>query len=307
MIEASGQSSTPIIGTRSPWMRIGLGSVLGILTVGVQTLVMHDAPIHFAPSLAAIALATLYMGYWAGLATLTTSAIAINYALLLPRWTWAASSTDLLATAVYVAIAALVAASVGPLHRRLFNLELDLERAKHAAGEETQLRRKAENEFHGRLEEMQAQCSKVFDLAQSAASIKRYADAVTRRLAVVNAAIAEIPVPVALLEDENGIPVIHAVSRSLIDLGNGAAIDNPALLEALGSIVKATGLPFEVEKHPLILAVHGTVVYGERIGWLFAGGQLREANLFAASVAQGRMLAFAIVPSPEPCVTPIVN
>ena len=282
-----------------PWLSSALGCALSLSTVGVQAFVLGDAPIHFAPSLAAVTLATLYLSYWSGLTALVTSAIAINYVVLHPHWAWTFSTGAAFATISFLLVGFIVIAELGPLHRRLSSLEDSLTAARKAIASETQLRRATETESQARINDMQSQCENVLALAQSAASAKRFADSMAKRLAVMNAAIAEFPVPVALLHDEQGLPVIHAVSRSMIDLGQNPVNRSRAFLEAIGSIVKVDGDAFEDGQHPLIRATKGTVVYGERVGWLSAAGQLCDARLFAASVAHGQMLAVALVPAAE--------
>jgi hypothetical protein len=153
----------PNASIRLPWMRIGSGCLFGILTVAGQTLFFSEAPIHFTPSLVAVAMATLYWGHKAGVTILVTSAVLINYALLHPRWARSSSIEALNATAVNLVVAVVLVVAVGPLHQRLSRLERSLESAQGEAATEAQLRKNADDEFHARLSEMQRKCEKVLD------------------------------------------------------------------------------------------------------------------------------------------------
>lgn len=294
-------AATPVIGSTLPIVRIGIGVLAAILIVGLQSVAVSDAPIRFAPSLMVVALGTWYWGYLVGAATLTTSAVSVNYALLHPRWLWSATPEAMTATAIYLAIGIGIFVGVGTLRNRMRNVESDLANAKLVSETEIQLRRNAEDELHCRLAEMEQKCAKVLDLAQSSATNERYAANMEFRIQQLNDAFTEFPVPMALLDMDHGMPEfrsLRAVNRSLKELANISEAHNAQPIDALGSIVTTTGSAYPSNEHPLVLAARGAPVCEARIGWVSSDGQLRKASLYAARVAQGRVLAMAVVPMP---------
>jgi hypothetical protein len=279
---------------------VGAACLLGVLTVVAQSVFFGNAPIHFAPSLVALALVTLYLGYRAGVVSLVTTALLVNYPLLHPRWAWSSSNEALGATVVYLAVAAILVAAIGPFHSRLARLEESLDGACRATELETRLRIEAAQDFQTRLREMQKRCEKVLDLAQSTASISRYADSVVKRPSVVNAALIESPGPAGMDDEKNGIPTISAIHRQLIDLGANWSVPLSPLQQAMDEITDSDGSAFPQNQHPLMQAAKSSIVFGQRVYWASAPSvQPCEVSLFATAVADGRMLAVAISDSPH--------
>jgi hypothetical protein len=299
MTAAREFAATRLIGSALPMVRIGIGGLSAILIVGLQSIAVSDAPIRFAPSLMVVALGTWYWGYLVGAVMLTTSAVSVNYALLHPRWLWSATPEAITATAIYFAIGIGVFVGVGKLRSRMRKVEGALANARLASETDLQLRRSAENAFRCRLAEMESKCAKVLNLAQSSATNERYATTLESRIAQLHAALTEFPIPMALLDIEDGTSLdrsVRVASRSLVELGNISEDHRPRKLETLSSIVTATGGAYTSDQHPILLAARGVPVDGENVSWVSPDGQLRKAHLFAARVAQGRMLAIAVVP-----------
>ncbi len=294
-------AATTVIGSALPIVRIGVGALAAILIVGLQSVAVSDAPIRFAPSLMVVALGTWYWGYLVGAATLTTSAVSVNHALLHPRWLWSATPEAMTATAIYFAIGIGILWGVGTVRSRMQKVEGALANAKLASETEVQLRRSGENELHCRLAEMERKCAKVLGLAQASAANERYAANVESRIQQLNDAFTEFPLPMALLDLDHGMPELRslrAVNRSLKELANISGVHSAPPIDALGSIVTTAGHPYPSSEHPLLLAARGAPVCEARIGWVSSDGQLQKASLYAARVAQGRMLAMAVVPMP---------
>jgi len=80
-------------------LRVAAGVAVALLVVGVQVWAFGEAPIRFAPSLFIVALGTWFWGYHVGIASLLTSAVLVNLALLHPRGTWSTHPHALTATA----------------------------------------------------------------------------------------------------------------------------------------------------------------------------------------------------------------
>jgi hypothetical protein len=284
-------------------LRIVAGVAVAMLVVGVQALAFGEAPIRFAPSLLVVALGTWYWGYQLGISSLLTSAVLINLALLHPRGTWSTHPHALTATALHLMIGLVMLVSIETLRARLSKLERALAHAHRASESEVQTLRHREGEFGQKLAELHRQCAKVLDLAQASATNERRAANMTRQLEQLSGAIEEIPFPMALFELEPEmleIGSLRAASRSFLGWAQATGLRRAPEVEAFNRIVMPTGHAYPLGEHPIVNALRGIAAFGLPIGWRSSNGLVSAADLYAIAIAQGRMLALAVIPRLEP-------
>lgn len=284
-------------------LRVAAGVVVSMLVIGVQAWAFGEAPIRFAPSLFIVALGTWFWGYSVGIASLLTSAVLVNLALLHPRGTWSTHPHALTATALHLIIGLIILVSIETLRARLSKLERALAHAHRASESEVQLLRNREGEFSQKVAELHRQCAKVLDLAQASATNERRAANMARQLEQLSVAIEEIPFPMALFElepEKLEIGALRAASRSFLGWAYATGLHRAPEVEAFNRIVMPTGYAYPLDEHPIVKALRGLAAFGLPIGWRSSNGLVAAADLYATTIAEGRMLALAVIPRLEP-------
>jgi hypothetical protein len=165
------------------------------------------------------------------------------------------------------------------------------------------LLRHKEGAFSQQVAELHRQCTKVLDLAQASATDERRAANMARQLEQLSVAIEEIPFPMALFELEpemSDCGSLRAASRSFLGWAHATDLRRAPEVEAFNRIVMPTGHAYPLDEHPIVKSLRGLAAFGLPIGWLSPNGLVAAADLYATTIAQGRMLALAVIPRLEP-------
>lgn len=204
----------------------------------------------------------------------------------------------MLATVTFGLLAILIVAVISMVRTSFKQLKLKLDSSIQAAERETERRNRLEAENMERLAAIESELENSRGYADSYQRAKRYAHSVSLHRAELQTAIEEYPVPMALVAKEDRIPVFRVASRALFEFMGTDLVREPAMLRAFDLIVSSDAVPFSPMNHPLLRALRGEAIKGERVGWQCAD-RIRLAQLFAKPVAHKSMLGFALVPLPE--------
>jgi len=281
------------------------GFSLALVFVTMQYALARDIPMPFAPILALVIGAAWYGGLVVGGTMAMTAAVAVNFLLLQPNRGWSTGNHELFATVTFGVIAILIVTMICKVRASFSQLKLKLDSSIRATERESVRCRRVESENLERLTAIENELNHSRGYADSYQRVKRYAHSVTVHIAELHAAIEEFPVPMALVVQEDGLPVFRVASRALFQFMGSGLDSAPAVLQAFDLIVRSDALPFSPVNHPLLRALQGEPIEGDTIGWLCAD-RIRPARLFAKPVAGKSMLGFAIVPTPEK-LSPHVN
>jgi len=190
-------------------------------------------------------------------------------------------------------LATITIASLGRLLRRLKSRLIQTELDAQA---ETDRRRSVETVYTARLSALEKDMEGLRGSVMSGERAKRYAHIVEQRLGELQAAIAEFPMPIAIVREEDDLCIIETASTSLFSLSGCDSAAQPPFLEALGTLLTTDCSPVTRSNHPVVRASKGEVIQGELALWR-ASGRTQVVRLYAKSVMPDGLTALAIVPS----------
>lgn len=297
-ITSPARQLTNIRASASLLARVVTGLSLGLCCVVIQYALARDIPMPFAPVLALVIGAAWYGGLVVGGTMAMTATCVVNFLLLQPKRGWSTGNHELLATVTFGVIAVLIVTMISKVRASVRQLKLKLDGSIQAAQRESVRCRRVESENLERLTAIENELNHSRGYVDSYQRAKRYAHSVSTHMAELQTAIEEFPVPMALVVQEDGLPVFRAASRALFQFMGSGPGSSPAVLQAFDLIVRSDALPFSPVNHPLLRALQGEPIEGDPIGWVCAD-RIRPARLFAKPVAGKSMLGFAIVPIPE--------
>ncbi len=281
-----------------PSVRAAFGICCAAPLIVVQLLLAAELPLRYAPSLAAVLLSAWCGGRLAGMATACAAALGIDYLLLAPSFHWSADAPAVVSSVVFVMLAAGVVVGVVTVRRRLDATFTAHQTLDDLARSQAERMTALESEYRSQLSALEGASERAQAHAVSYERIERYVERIELRLAELQAAITEFPVPVALLAEEDGTPVVRASSSALYRLGSADEAAAERAWASAGTLVTVHGDPFGPSEHPLARAARGESVVNEPAGWMTQNG-FQRVHLYAKSIVGRRLLAIAVLPISE--------
>jgi hypothetical protein len=273
-------------------LKVTLSVAFAVSVVVVQFFLTRDFPIHFAPALLVTCFASWYFGAVGGIFAEATAALAVNYLLLGERAAWSFRRADALATLSFLMLASVALSVIASIRSTLSRMDAELRHAKLAADAESRHRKSAEEEFSERLKLFDSEIAGLRKYVDSYESSKRFARVAQTRLAELRTAIEQFPLPIALIAEEDGMPVIRLASTSFFELASYPR--SMAVFDAFENVVSTNLQPFEGDLHPLFRALKGETVSGELVV-LRGQSESRRVQLYIKPVVDGRFLAVAFL------------
>ncbi len=264
----------------------------------LQTLLGAGAPIRFAPSLVLVLLAAWWWGLGAGLAATLTASYFINFLFLEPQYTWSHGQQELTATGIFALLGVGTSFAVNTVRKRFDHLHVEHHEARRVSQEQESRLVTLEADFQSRLTLLRKDFETARGHANAYERIQRYVSVVESRLAELQAAFDEFPVPLALIAHQEGLPELRAASVALYEFGNSTPGQEKSVRALLGAILTERCEAFAHDRHPFSRALKGETVKGELVVWL-KDGQMQAVQLYAKPVAGSRMLAIALLPLPQ--------
>lgn len=267
------------------------------LIVLAQNLIARDFPIHFAPSLLVVSFVGWFFGSSFGALATASAALSVNFFLLKPRYSWSVSATEVLATCSFVVLAVFGLIAIASLRGVLERLERALRDAGKIARVESERRQVAEKSLAQKLESFESEISRLRGYVESYERAKRFAKVAQVRLAELQTAIEEFPLPIALIGDEHGLPVIRFASKGFRALA--CSSESMATIDMFASILTPNLRSYPEERHPLVRALRGETIVHEAATWC-ATHVPQPVHLYIQPIVDQRFIAVAVIAGQRP-------
>lgn len=275
--------------------RAGTGALLQAALLTLQGLLVPDFPIRFSPALLGVMVLSWWLGPEAASGALLAGALGVNLLLLEPRWQFSTGGHELLATLAFVLLAAFSAALAIKARQRLDALLAANARTVEQVVQQSSRLKALEQQREDDAARSSADAERARSLLDTVERVERYAHALERRVAETEELLRSVPLPLVVLENEEGVPVVRLATAEV----PGANREEEVYRLLADRLVATSGAPFTPQDHPLNAAMRGEAVRGREAA-MIEEGALRPVRVYARYHRARHTMCVAWIPERVP-------